>query len=254
MVKAVASTETAEPRESAHPQTGVVYRVTDFIGTSRAEHAPGPQAFLTDVLTPNGVIRPHFHTVDGFHVITAGEGTVGKQPLRYGTIHYTDAYTPYGPIAAGPDGIGILEFRNAHTATSHYMPDSRDELRGRKAGRNIVVDVRLDPAARPDAGRFTSQTLIEPQPDGLAAYLVSAGGGARVAGELADAAGARYYVVASGNVAYPGKTLDPWSCIFVGAGEPPPSIVAGPAGADVMVLQFGHERPNKGNGGGGRTS
>src|SRR5262245_41374714 len=58
--------------------------------------APGePSAVLVE---DEGVIRPHFHRVDQFQILVAGRAQFGKHEVEPVAVHYTDGYTPYGPL------------------------------------------------------------------------------------------------------------------------------------------------------------
>lgn len=66
----------------------------------------GEGQYVATVEAPPGdVIDAHYHDVDQFQIILAGSGTIAGEPVSRGTVHYTDANTPYGPIVAGPEGI-----------------------------------------------------------------------------------------------------------------------------------------------------
>src|SRR5688572_4558174 len=70
----------------------------DLIGR-RVIEVGEPLAFVVRS-PPASVLEPHFHTVDQFQVITDGRALFGRHPVRVGTVHYADAYSPYGPILA----------------------------------------------------------------------------------------------------------------------------------------------------------
>ena len=87
---------------------------TAYIGANRhtlppketppADDALHPMAFLVEK-GPGAVTRPHFHQADQFQVVVAGHGMLGDREFSDGAVHYTDAYSAYGPIVAGKSGI-----------------------------------------------------------------------------------------------------------------------------------------------------
>ena len=83
-----------------------VGRRRDYIGTS-GTIADGPQGFLVERPYAGARIDPHFHDIDQFQVIVAGDGRMGKKAVQPITFQYADAYTPYGPIVADDDGISL---------------------------------------------------------------------------------------------------------------------------------------------------
>ncbi len=198
----------------------------------------GPQAFRIDFAEPGGVIKPHFHRVNQFQVIVDGDGTLGTKPVRAISFHYTDGFTPYGPIVAGGDGISFFTIRaKPDRSGAHYMPESRQELE-RKAGRNEVR--QLEPAAYV-AGEATRQTLIERHPDGLAAFTLSAGPMTSFAGVETSPDGGQYYMVVEGHVRHSEQELPRMSCLWVRPGDVPPSFETADEGATLLVLQFPQE-------------
>jgi hypothetical protein len=107
----------------------------DYIGNSH-KNQRGPQAFLVELEKPGHIIKPHFHHVDQFQIVVDGGGTLGKHELHPVTVHYTDSFTPYGPIVAGENGLKFFNFRPAADVGAEYMPGSRERLL-RHAGRAL---------------------------------------------------------------------------------------------------------------------
>jgi hypothetical protein len=241
MVTAVSYADIPAPTEVVLPATGVHYLMQDVIGSYSTDNRAEPQAFSTRVTTPQGIMRPHFHKAAGFHVFTHGEVHMGDTPIRPGAIHYTDAFTPYmGQIQGITDQFAFLECRVEHTTTSYYVPEGLEELQrlGKVPGRQFARNVELGKALRPAAGETAVEELAAAEADGLAARLVRLGPGAtRVTVDAIRGSG-RYYVVADGELTCDGKPLPQWSCVFLKAEDSPPSVEAGPAGADVLVLDF----------------
>jgi hypothetical protein len=132
---------------------------TDFFGVHK-ENRPGPQAYLIET-PPGGVIKPHFHGANQYQLTVAGEGTIGKHKLVPGSLHYADAYTPYGPVLSGPQGLSFFTLRQSSYVGSHYMPGSKQQQR-QKTGRNLHSAIELQPT-----GSATASAL-EDSDDGVA--------------------------------------------------------------------------------------
>ena len=61
-------------------------------------------------------------------------------------MHYTDAYTPYGPIVTSEEDLAFFTIRARNdNGGTHFMPESRARM-PRKAGRALTVhaDVGAD--------------------------------------------------------------------------------------------------------------
>ncbi len=53
----------------------------------------------------------HFHDYDQFQVVIKGSIDMAGEVLTPGSVHYTDAKTPYGPFKAGPEGFTMMVIR-----------------------------------------------------------------------------------------------------------------------------------------------
>jgi hypothetical protein len=213
----------------------------DYFGTA-GSLVDGPQGFLVERPYAGARIDPHFHDIDQFQVIVAGDGRIGKKDVMPVTFQYADAYTPYGPIVARDDGISFFTLRNVASGGHFSMPGSK-HLMPCRAGRNIAGGIKLDGAKLAD-GDVARKGLMEPQDDGVHAEGIHLGPNASTPGIQSDAGG-QYYLVCGGTLVEKGETLDELSLLHVKAGEETPVLTAGPDGATVLALQFSRpsERP-----------
>lgn len=216
--------------------TGETRQVYNFYGLA-SEGKGGPQGFIVQM--PGGNTgRPHFHTVDQFQVFFGGPGGVyQKQPIGPVMIHYSDGYTPYGPFSSGERLMEFFTLRAQPSTLTAYMPESREKLI-RKARRSITV-----PAPNVGAPLARSatvvETLIEPQADGVAAWVLRGGPGARMQAPSPRGSSGQYHLVAGGAVIQDGRFFGKKSLAWLGPDESPPEVVAGDdIGFDVLVMQF----------------
>ncbi len=118
--------------------------------SSRLEHEP--QAYEV-TQGPGSEIAVHYHPVGQFQLVVDGQGVLGRDPVRRGSIHYVDAFRPYGPITAGADSFSYLTLRSWADRGAWYMPKERDHLtsslaaQGQPPRRNLSVN--LDGVAAP---------------------------------------------------------------------------------------------------------
>ena len=63
-----------------------------------------PTAFLVEQ-PPNTTLVPHFHKNNQFQLFVDGSGTIGRHPIGPVTVHYAGAFTGYGPLVSGSNGI-----------------------------------------------------------------------------------------------------------------------------------------------------
>src|SRR6201994_1706941 len=128
-------------RETRRRRTGNGWHTT-FIGENRntlkqGQAAPEagvlyPMAFLVEK-DPHAVVKPHFHQADQYQVVVQGGGRLGTHDVASVAVHYTDAFSAYGPIIAADEGISWFTLRNAWDPGARYMPASRRQLREARA-------------------------------------------------------------------------------------------------------------------------
>jgi len=234
-MQAVARNE-AEIHESQ--RKGGVGRRHDYIGTP-GEIEDRPQAFLVVRPYANARIEPHFHDVDQFQIVVAGDGRIGKKAVRPITFQYADAFTPYGPIVARDDGISFFTLRNFASGGHWSMPGNKHNMPCR-AGRNIEGVFELGNI--PQAGTKTEE-LMPQQSDGVRVVGIRLAAHAEAPGIPAE--GGQFYLVCSGTILQDGRDMPESSLIRVEAGEAAPSLLAGAEGAEVLVVQFANpsQRP-----------
>jgi hypothetical protein len=212
---------------------------TGFIGKNAGAPAPDanappgvpfPDAYLVEQ-GPHVSGPAHFHRADEFQIVMSGAGTFGRKHVQPFAVHYAGAYTPYGPIDAGPEGLGYLTLRAAYDPGARTMPANRDELRAAKRKpRAHLVAV--------DIGR--SHAVLEGEPDGLAAWLYHVPAGSSVVGPDPAHGAGQFWIALNGAMrTCAGALLPSSSCMFVSVGEPAQRVDSSTAAPlDVLVVQF----------------
>jgi hypothetical protein len=210
---------------------------TGYIGKNAGAAAPDstgalfPDAYMIEQL-PLTSGPAHFHREDEFQIVMSGSGTIGKHAVRAFCVHYAGAFTPYGPIDAGPEGIGYLTLRTHYDPGAQVMPASREQLR---AGQRKPRALFSEPLS---LGR--SQDVFPSAPDGMAAFHYHLPAGAAVTGPDPALGGGQFWVVLDGEMRVAsGDPLPERSCVFVSADEPAARVAASAAASlDVLVVQF----------------
>ncbi len=212
----------------------LAYEITDYLGghgyTGGPADAAQAQAYLVDLLSPHGVIEPHYHDVDQYQVVVRGEGRIGRHPLRPGTIHYVDHHTTYGPIVAGPQGVAYLTLR-PHVAGGRFdMPQSR-ALKTVRSGGAFTVQADISaPVSYPDI-RTVGETVR-----GASAIVLRLPPGHALPDPAPEALG--YYVILAGSVVSAQGELPARSCAFRGFGAAALPGEAGVQGAVIVFVAF----------------
>ena len=187
---AAAATAGATRRRASSNGTGFWH--STYLGANRYRPdaapppAPGalyPMAFLVEQ-DAGSTVSAHFHQADQFQVMLAGEGTLGTHEVGPVAVHFTAAFSAYGPIRAGADGLTYFTLRNGWDPGARYMPGARTELPRPRRHREAVGApdaVPADPAALA-AGASICVPALKQEPDGLAAWRYRLPAGAHLAG------------------------------------------------------------------------
>ena len=214
--------------------------VRDYFG-SPTERLVGPQAFFIETYPPNSRTDAHFHSTDQFQIFLPASGAYYQRTkIESPLLHYSDAYTTYGPFGSGEEPMGLYTLRRQASEITGYMPKDRDKL-VRRGRRNVHVDLgpALEGHAEPGTSHVT--TLIDPHEDGLASYLVIAGSNTVDATMPADHehATSQYLFVLDGDVIIEGRRFRTQSLGWRTLDSPVPSLASPEeVGFKLLVLQF----------------
>jgi hypothetical protein len=192
----------------------------------------GPLAFIASQ-EQICVLPTHFHAADQFQLIIAGTGKIGGHKVSVGTIHYSDAYTPYGPVVPGNDGLSYLTLRPRYNYAYHVLPECKELLQQKMRvhrGAQKIVETDLDQSL--PAGNL----LLWSRSDGVAVSRIDAGPDEQLSVE--PSASGRFCVVMRGAVHFQGRRCPEKTCIWLGPGETLPAVAADSEGAVVVVLSF----------------
>lgn len=231
--------------------------VNTYIGTNVAgRHAAGltdetwepdspglyPMAFLVEQ-TPNSTTAAHFHRSDQFQLFVGGDGEIEGKTVHPVTLHFAAAYSAYGPIVAGPDGVNYFTLRNGWDPGARWMPDNRSELR--QAGRQhrtLVVEPWANASATSLAAlsKVETATLISPESDGLAAWSIRVPPGSRYQGADPATGAGQYWLILDGGCVAGEARLARYSCLFLSPDESPLSIQSEREGVALIVMQYPH--------------
>ena len=161
---------------------GVTFWHTLYLGTTRYNMAPGtpdpdpsalsPMAFLVEQ-DPGSTAQSHYHQQDQFQLVVGGHGVMGTHEIRPLTVHFSGAYTAYGPIRASADeGVHYFTLRNGFDPGARFMtmPENRVALRSvpgrkhREAVNGPLADAEVAIPQEPDGmGSTTCPAMCSPK-------------------------------------------------------------------------------------------
>lgn len=215
-----------------------------------SERQPGvPQLILVEQPVPDSQVLPHYHATDQFQIFIDGDGRLGRHVLRPVGIHYTNRYTGYGPIVAGPSGVSYYvlrpEFDQLVTGQYLHVPEKRAALRQQTGHKRVdMVDgIAIKSAA--ELQRLTApvrERLIDAEQDahdpGLFADVLCMGAGVNYAGPDPASGGGQVFLVLQGSMHYQGQTFSARSCVAVTCEEAAITLTSGDSGVQMLVLQY----------------
>jgi hypothetical protein len=227
----IASADAVRATRRRASSNGSQFWLTSYIGANRYTASatepprPGtiyPMAFLVEQ-DPDEVVGAHYHQADQFQVMVAGSGRLGLHDVTSGAVHFAGAWSAYGPLQAGAEGLHYFTLRNGWDPGARYMafPDNRSGLRGVARRHREVVGETEAPAS-----------------DGLFARRLRIAPGASETGPDPASGAGQFWVVLSGSLAVDGEAVPAMSCVFVHPDEAPFIATAGADGLDVLAMQF----------------
>lgn len=196
----------------------------------------GPHAFLVEQ-DPDSVILPHFHVENEFQLVVQGGGLFGRTTVAPLTVHYAGAFTGYGPITASAEGLWYFTLRANMESGALFLPEARDRMPRNAPKRHLLGNCTVQDAGLPCEAAET-RAIIEPQPDGIAAWLLRLPAGRSLQSPVHPGGKGRCYFVCAGALQWGDAELGRWSSVFVSADEEPVTLVGGAAGAAVLALQY----------------
>jgi hypothetical protein len=243
MIVAVSGEAAGKGRRTGKSSNGQRRWYVDYIGTLVDKVVDRPQSHYTE-MDANGVIVPHFHRVNQFQIMVSGSGSIGRNALPLIGLHYADKFTAYGPINAGPCGLGLFTIRAQSDPGAIYLhqPDYREHLKPSKKRYLLADNIALSTAnVLENRGDVALDSVLERDADisdGLGALMLRMGARMQVTGPDPRLTGGQYYLVLNGSLDYNGDSYAPWSLIFAGHDDAPLKVCAGSHGLEALVLNL----------------
>lgn len=202
-----------------------------------------PTAFLAEQ-PPDYTLVPHFHRNNQFQLFVEGSGVIGREPLSAVTVHYAGAYTGYGPLVSGPEGLKYFTIRAV--CESGFTPNSeaREKMvRGPKRHARSESVPPLGAEALAALANVEERVMIAPGDDGMGARLTRLPPGATLRPPHQPPSEGQFLFVTAGSVDHGAGVLGLWEHLWVHADYPPPLLTAGPDGAEVVAMTIPRKDP-----------
>jgi rubredoxin len=201
-----------------------------------------PHASLNQ-LDPGRFSDTHFHMRDQFQVVVGGKGTIGRHDLAPYGVHFSRAYTPYGPLVADAGaGLTFFVMRARRDSGAQRFPANKDKLKLVPGRQPWQVTGRAMFPAMP-SGAAAEDIALQAIPGikdetGLAAYTLRMAPNSKTYAPDSSRGDGQYIVVVKGSLLHDDRENLAWALAFVEPKQGPFEIRAGSAGLEAIVLNF----------------
>lgn len=182
-------------------------------------------------------LAAHFHEQNQYQVFVEGSGRIGIHEIAPITVHYAGAYTGYGPLVAGPEGLKYFTLRPVFENGGIPVSEARERMkRGPRRG------AAVGPVKVPHVEDLKSLThathndLIVLAEDGLAVRLTALPPHTALDPIAGGVSQGRFVFVAQGGLKHAGAGLTLWESLYLTADEVGPELISGEDGAAVLTL------------------
>jgi rubredoxin len=211
------------------------------LGTEFFDGSEGkPHAAMLE-FSPGRSSTPHFHAVDQFQISIKGRAKMGRHDMETYGVHFSRAYTPYGPFVSDKD-VGLVCF-NLHSLVdrrwrANHLPQEAEALR-QVPNRNpwqITTHARFPATHQEDV---VLQDISGLQDEfGLGGYSLSMKSNARCKTPDCSRGEGQYLVLVEGSILHEEKELKAPALVFVYPQERAYEARAGASGARALVINF----------------
>lgn len=200
-----------------------------------------PTVFLAEQ-PPNYTLETHFHRQNQFQLVVEGSATLGRETLAPVTVHYAGAYTGYGPLISGPEGVKYFTIRPVFDTGLIPASQAREKMiRGPK--RHAQVTLGSPWSAAELAGlKAVEDHLVLPAEGGLAVRHLRLPPGQALELRSIEGSIGLFAFVLSGTTHALGQQLERWESLFATRDECP-AFTAAEHGAEIVILHVPPTEP-----------
>ena len=182
----------------------------------------------------------HFHVNDQFQVVVRGSGKLGGHQLSPYSVHFSRAYTPYGPLSADAGGLAFIAMRSHFDPGAQRLPAELNQLKRVLDRRPWQITCQ---ATIPASSSGAPDSLLQPiagmeDEQGLAGYTLSMKPNSKIHAPDATQGDGQYLVVVKGSVWHDSREHKAFALVFVYPKEEPFEIHASAQGLEALVLNF----------------
>ena len=196
-----------------------------------------PSAFLAQY-DPGDNSCTHFHAVDQFQILVKGKGRLGRHEVEPYYVHFSRAYTPYGPLQADEHtGWTFMTLRTRYDPGAQRLPGALPKLK-QVANRDPwqVTTMAKFPARGNDVVIADMPEVHDDQ--GLFVKTVTMAPGTCATAPAPDGGDGQYVIVVRGSMIHEGTERRALTVVFVKPNEHAFEMIAGSEGLEALILNF----------------
>ena len=200
-----------------------------------------PTVFLAEQ-PPHYTLETHFHRQNQFQLAVEGSATLGRAELSPVTVHYAGAYTGYGPLVSGAQGIKYFTIRPVFDTGLTLASQAREKMiRGPKRHAEVVLGAPWNEEALAALREPEDRFAIAPD-RGLAVRHVRLPPGARCELQHIEISSSLFAFVLAGTCSLDTQLLNRWESVFATRDEHL-TLQAQANGAEIVVLHVPPTEP-----------
>lgn len=191
-----------------------------------------PHAFFVHQ-DPNVVLERHYHDAAEFQIVVGGSGKLGTHAVRPFSVHYASYQAVYGPLVAGESGLDYVTCRVIYQRGLFKFPEERRRMEG---GIRTQAMGDISPCELTNLSAKRIDSVIDPDNGGLAAWIMRLPAGAVLEAPRHAGGAGRFLLLANGSAQVDEEAFGNLSIAWIGDRDA--AVVAGPQGAEMIVLQL----------------
>ena len=226
--------------KSKFNETDVSVVQTPFLGSRGNPNLP---LSALAAFGPGRYSSPHYHDVDQFQIMIEGKGKMGRRDISTNSVHFSRAYTPYGPfIADAQAGLTCLIIRSHPDTGAQHSPEALAELKQipNRHPWQITCDATFP---KLDSSMAASSVILRPVPGieddhGLSTYTLNMKPDTKILTPDPSHSNGLFLVMLKGSLLHEQREYKGLTLVYVHPQETKFEIRAGSGGLEGFILSF----------------
>ena len=202
-----------------------------------ADTPDAPTAFHNKY-DPGSKSAAHYHAVDQFQIIVEGKGDFGRHAVSPYCVHFSRAYTPYGPLHSDPkDGWAFITLRTKFDPGAQRFPAKTEQLKQVPDRRpwQVTQKVPFSPPG-PGVSVVDATDIIDDQ--GLFTKTITMAPGTTYRTPDPSGGDGQYVLVVKGGLLHEGSERKAYTIVFIEPHEGSFEVQAGAEGLEAIIMNF----------------